>query len=61
MIDHLGAIRLQSREQSYHAQLLADEIVEARKAGHSLRDIADAAGLSHQTIANICNQENDTP
>lgn len=29
-------------------------IVAARSGGYSLRVIADATGLSHQTISNIC-------
>jgi DNA-binding CsgD family transcriptional regulator len=28
----------------------------AREAGHSLREIADAAGVTHQTIANLLNR-----
>lgn len=32
-----------------------DLIVECRKAGLPLRQIADAALVSHQTVANVCN------
>ena len=31
-------------------------IVRARADGASLRVIANAAGLTHQTVANICNR-----
>lgn len=31
-------------------------IRRAREQGASLRTIADAAGLNHQTVANICNR-----
>ncbi len=41
-----------------HATLNRDAaIIEAHEVdGHPLRTIAEATGLSHQTIANICNR-----
>ena len=36
------------------AEVLEHQIISARRAGAPLRAIARAAGLSHQTIANIC-------
>ncbi len=36
---------------------LNDAIREMRGKGHSLRELAAWAGVSHQTIANICREE----
>lgn len=47
--------RLAERAAALTAQR-DDAIRQARAAGASLRELAAAAGVSHQTVSNICDR-----
>jgi len=53
MTDPLEAVRTAAANAASSRSSLDQAIAEAHKAGHSLRAIAEAAGLSHEQIRKI--------